>query len=210
VGSGAGSSGVSDYWVGGTISNTMGVGSGSTVSVLLAMSGLILIVTNVKTESSGIDVAVTENKHGTKDWLGENVQDTIEDSLGVWGNKVATLGHSPGNWVDEPKEDGPDTAHEEGLRDVRAENIGVLASDNNNVVCNTEESDGSKDEVTPLVGRGNEGANKASHNHNLIEENGVENSWPWQASSEKEIQEKKLMLIRSGRQANGGINLLEW
>jgi hypothetical protein len=47
---------------------------------------------------------VTPEKESTEDWLREKIQNTIEDSLRIWRNNVAALAHTPGDWVEDPKE----------------------------------------------------------------------------------------------------------
>lgn len=43
--------------------------------------------------------------------------------------------------------------------------------------------------VLYLVGRGDQGANKAGDDHDLINQDGVEDSGPWQTSSQEDIHE---------------------
>lgn len=61
----------------------------------------------------------------------------------------------------------------------------TLSSDPGNIPGDEEQSDGGKDEVTPLVGRSNESANKTCNNHDLIHEDGVQNGRPWETSSQE-------------------------
>ena len=37
-------------------------------------------------------------------WLGKDIEDTVEDHLGVGGDDVSTIGETPGNGVEEPEE----------------------------------------------------------------------------------------------------------
>jgi hypothetical protein len=94
--------------------------SGVVVSNLLVWGNLILIVADVEAESSWVDVAVTEKEQGTKDWLGKDIKNTVEDGFGVGGDNIATLAEAPGDWVDEPEEDSPDAADQVGSADVCA------------------------------------------------------------------------------------------
>lgn len=86
----------------------------------------------------------------TEDRLRQNVQDTVEDGLGIWGDDVSALGNSPCDWVEEPEEDGPDTTDEVCFTDVLAESAGVLARGPGDGPSDPEESDASKGEVAPL------------------------------------------------------------
>jgi hypothetical protein len=71
----------------------------------------IVIILQVETKGSRVDVAVAENEEGTEDWLCKDVENTVEDSLGVWRNNIASFAQAPGDGIDEPEEDGPDTAN---------------------------------------------------------------------------------------------------
>ena len=61
---------------------------------------------------------MTPDQESTKDRLGHNVQDTVEYSLRVGRNDVATLRESPSNRIEEPKESGPTPNDDVGLRDI--------------------------------------------------------------------------------------------
>ena len=112
---------------------------------------VLIIVTDVKAKTGGIDVAVTPQEEGTEDWLSHNIEDSVEDSLRVGRDDVSTLRQSPGDGVEEPKEDGPDTADEVRPGDVAAESSGMLASGPGNRPCDKEEGNESKGEVTPFI-----------------------------------------------------------
>lgn len=90
----------------GTSSGVVVVGSGRSHAVvsLLVVGDIIIVITDMETKSGWVNVAVTEKEHGTEDWLGQNVEDTVEDGLAIWGDDISTLGQSPCNWVEEPKE----------------------------------------------------------------------------------------------------------
>ena len=42
-------------------------------------------------------------KESTEYWLGQHIQDSVEDCLGIGGDDIATLGKTPSDWVQEPK-----------------------------------------------------------------------------------------------------------
>lgn len=105
----------------------------------------------MNTKDGWVNISVTKKKQGTEDGLGKNIENTVEDSFGVGSNDVATLRHTPSNWVKEPEEDSPSTTHEEGSGHRRIDGGGVQASNENDIVCNAEECYGSEDKVTPLV-----------------------------------------------------------
>ena len=65
----------------------------------------------MKTKDSWVDVAVTPEEQGTEDWLSHDVKDTVESSLGIRVNDVSALRKIPGDRIEEPQEDGPNTTN---------------------------------------------------------------------------------------------------
>ena len=110
----------------------------------------LIVVANVQAEPGGIDVAVAPEEEGAEDGLGEDVEDAVEDGLGVRGDDVAALAETPGDRVQEPQEDGPAAADQEGARDVVAERGGVLARHPGHLPRDEEEGHAAEDEVSPL------------------------------------------------------------
>lgn len=85
--------------------NTVGV-----VRTLLVSGGkttgdswVLIVVANAETKTRRLDVAVAEDEEGTENWLGEQVEDTVEDGLRVGGNNVTTLANTPGDRVESPE-----------------------------------------------------------------------------------------------------------
>lgn len=167
----------------------------SSRAVLLIVGDRVIVVADVEAETCWVDVAMSDEEHDTKDWLGKDVEDTVEYSLGVWSNNIATLRYSPGDWVDEPQEHGEDAADKVGTGDIGTDGGCMLASDPADIPGNTEESDHGEDEVAPLVGRSNKGTDQASNDHDLIQEKGVEDGWPRESRSEQKIQKEQLQAI---------------
>jgi len=77
------------------VGNTVGTGSvllsEETVALLLTLSSWTIDIVNVKTEISWVDVAVSEDEEETETWLGENIEDTVEDGLRIWVDDVTSL-----------------------------------------------------------------------------------------------------------------------
>lgn len=101
-------------------------------------------------KTSWLDAPVAPDQESSEHWLGHDIQNTVEHGLGVRCDDVATLRQSPGNWVQEPQEDGPNTANLVGLEDVRADSGGVLACGPDDGPGDPEECDASEDKVSPL------------------------------------------------------------
>ena len=57
---------------------------------------------------------MTPEQESAKDWLGQDVQNTVEHRLRVGRDDVATFGKSPSNRVEEPEEGGPGTNNDIG------------------------------------------------------------------------------------------------
>lgn len=91
-------------------------------------------------------------EESAEDGLGHEVEDTIEDSFGVRGNDIATLRQAPGDGIQEPDKDGPDTDDSVGLQNVGAENASVATTLEHNRPGDKEEGNGAECEVSPLVG----------------------------------------------------------
>lgn len=87
--SGGGWLGVASHWV---LRTSSGGGVLLWVSTtLLVVTGQLLSITDVETKTGKIDVAVSPDKKSTEDWLGENIEDTVEYSLTVRGDDVTAL-----------------------------------------------------------------------------------------------------------------------
>jgi len=169
------------------------VSGGSTLrdGLVLLENVFLVVVVDVDTETSWVNVSVTDDEKSTEDGLGQEIKDTIEDGLGVRRDDVATLTETPGNWVQEPEERGEGTAHEEDLANVGTDGRSVAASLPDENPEDVEESSAAKDEVSPLVGRLDESTNKTGDDHDLVDEDDPENGWPRHTSGQEEIKEKK-------------------
>lgn len=56
---------------------------------------VFIVVAYVKTQSAGIDVTVTPDEESSKDRLGQDIEDTVEYSLGVGRDDVSTFAEAP-------------------------------------------------------------------------------------------------------------------
>ena len=65
-------------------------------------SWVFVIVPDMETEARGVNIAMTPEQKSAKDGLGEEVQNTVEDSLGVWGDDIAALADTPCDRVQQP------------------------------------------------------------------------------------------------------------
>ncbi len=86
--------------------DTVVVSAGDSIVMLLVERGRntwdIVVVADVETESGRFNAAVAPNKESTEDWLREDVENTVEDSLGVGSDNVTTLAKTPSNRIEKP------------------------------------------------------------------------------------------------------------
>ena len=104
---------------------------------------------------------------------------------------VATLAETPGDGVEEPQERGETATGEENLADVTTKGRGVAASLPSEHVEDVEEGGTSKDKVAPLVAAVDKGADQSSHDHDLVDENGPQNSRPGHAGGQEQVEEQQ-------------------
>ena len=166
---------------------------GSTSSGLVAADGdiLLIIVVDVEAKTGRVNAAVAPDEESAEDGLGEEVEDTVEDGLGVGGDDIATLAETPGDWVEEPEEGGERAADEEGAADILAHGVGVLAGLEGEHVRDVEEGGAAESVVAPLVASVDEGADETSHDHDLVNEDGEEDGRPGHGGSEKQVHEQQ-------------------
>lgn len=81
---------------------------------------------------------MTPEEKSTKHWLGENIQDTIEDGFTIRCDDITTFRKTPGNGVEEPKEDCEDTADHIRTADIGTESVGVAAAEEDEDVHNVQ------------------------------------------------------------------------
>lgn len=103
------------------------------------------------TKTGWLDIPVTPEQKSTEDRLSHDVQNTVEDSFRIRRDNVTALGKSPGDRVQEPEEDSPDTADQVYFRDVWANGSGVLARRPCDCPSDPEEGNAAEGEVTPLI-----------------------------------------------------------
>lgn len=70
---------------------------------------------DAETKAGWVDVTVAPEKETTKYWLGNDIEKSIEDCLGIGGDDIASLAKSPSNWVGEPNEESQAPTHDESF-----------------------------------------------------------------------------------------------
>lgn len=173
------------------VNNVLAVAGSLVLAALLLEHSVVVVVPDLETEASGVDVPVAPEEESTEDGLGEEVEDTVEDSLAIGGNDVTALAQSPGNWVEDPEESSHASADEEGPLDVTAKGLGVDASLPGELVDNVEESSTAKGKVWPLVDTLDESTNQTSDNHDFVDKDNPEDGRPWHTGSEQQVHEQQ-------------------
>lgn len=161
-------SGVGSHLLVAVVNTVVGTIENTTVTIVLDRNGLVVpvrsqncfqsaemlqnnLLPNVETKLSRINVAVTPDQQGAEDRLGQDVENTIKNGLGIGRDDIATLAETPGNRVDEPEENGPGTDKGVGCANILTKGQCVCSTDHNHIIGNEEESKSSKDKVSPLV-----------------------------------------------------------
>lgn len=145
---------------------------------------------NMKTKSSEIDVAMTPEEKGTETWLGEYVENAVEDGLRVGRDDVASFTETPCNWVQEPQRDGPDAAESIYFADVGTDGACVPPTLEDNGPSDEQESEAAEDKVSPFVRRLDERTDETSDDHYLVEEDGVNDGRCWETAGQEKVLRK--------------------
>lgn len=108
-------------------------------------------------------------ENSSKDGLGQDIENTVEDGLRVGVDNVGSFADAPSDRVQEPEEEGPDTTNQECSVYIFTESHGVFPGRPDEVPCNGKESCHGEHEVTPLVRRADQSANETSDDHDFVE-----------------------------------------
>lgn len=75
---------------------------------LLLWQGLLSVgvIVDLKAKSCWCNSPVAVDKSNAEDWLGEEIQHTIEDGFIIGCDDVAALAESPGDGIEEPDDEG--------------------------------------------------------------------------------------------------------
>jgi hypothetical protein len=71
-------------------------------SALLMDERITIVVLDSETKTSGIDATVAPDEEGSEDRLRQEVEYSVEYSLGIRSDHVATLAQSPSNRIKDP------------------------------------------------------------------------------------------------------------
>jgi len=152
---------------------------------------IAIVVPDVKAKTSRVNVLVAPQEESAENRLGQEVKYTVEYGLTVGRDDVSALGDTPSNWVQEPEEGSQTSAHEEAPLNIAAELPGVQSGFPSKVVDDVEERSTAKGKVCPLVAVADEGTNKSSDDHDLINANDEKYSRPGHARGQQQIEQQE-------------------
>jgi len=165
--------------------------------LVIANSELTLATKAVGPESferwgSAGHAVVSEEKPETKDWLGENVEDGVANNFGIETNKSATIGNTPDDWVDGPK-DQSETSNSTIERLGLAVLVGnSLASVESQLVDNGEISNAGNYVIAPfLTIIVTEGSKETSKDHDNISNDGDQDVGTTETGQKSKIEEQE-------------------
>jgi len=133
---------------------------------------------------------MSHNQRDAEHRLGQEIEDAVEDSFGVGGNEIRSLGDTPGDGVDQPDEECQDTAEHVGAVNVRAEELGALATYAGEVPEDVEHGGGAEGPPAPLPAAGSKSSNEAGDDHGPVHEDGPDDGGPGYTSCEQEIEQQ--------------------
>lgn len=155
------------------------VGGARTSSLLSSRWSIWTWYTKVKAQATNVDITMAPEEESAKDGLGEDVENAVEDSFGVRRDDVPAFAHAPGDRVQEPETDSPKTANGVNPVDIGTEITSMATSIENDGPSDEEQGSAAEGEVTPFIGAFDQGANQTSDNHDLIDQDSIQNGWPW-------------------------------
>jgi hypothetical protein len=158
---------------------------------LLVNERITFVVLDIKTQASRVNVPVSPDKESTEDGLGQEVEHTIEDGLRVGRDDVTSLSETPCDGVEDPQESSERSAKEERTLDVTSVGAGVNAGLPDQLVHNVNKSEAAEGEVSPLVLGLDESTDETGNNHDLVDEDGPQDSGPWHSGGEQKISQEK-------------------
>jgi hypothetical protein len=147
--------------------------------------------TKVKAQATNVDIAMAPEEESAKDGLGEEVQNTVEDSFGVRRDNVPAFAHAPSDRVQEPETNSPKTANSVNPVDIGTEITSMATSIENDGPSDEEEGNNTEDEVTPLIRAFDQGTNQTSDNHDLIDQDSIQNGWPRKPGGQQKVEEQQ-------------------
>lgn len=176
---------------GGCVSRVVCGRRARTSSLLSSRWSIWTWYTKVKAQAANVDIAMAPEEESAKDGLGEEVENAVEDSFGVRRDDVPAFAHAPGDRIQEPETDGPNTANSVNPVDIGTEITRLAASIEDNGPSDEEEGNNTEDEVAPFIGAFDQGANQKGNNHDLIDQDSIQNGWPRNPGRQQNVEEQQ-------------------
>lgn len=167
-------------------------GAVSTLSNPMAVLLNILIrLTNIAAKVSRGGLAMAPEQEASEADLGQDIQDTVEDGLGVGVDDVAALAEAPGDGVQEPQQQQPDAARPERLLGVAPQHVGVAPRVDEQLVRDEEERRHPERPEAPLEPRLRERADEPAHDHEHVREQRDQDRGRGHARREQQLEQEQ-------------------
>jgi hypothetical protein len=147
--------------------------------------------TKVKAQATNVDIAMAPEEESAKDRLGEDVENAVEGSFGVRRDDVPAFAHAPGDRVQEPETNSPKAANSVNPVDIGTEITSMATSIEEDGPSDEEEGNTAEDEVTPFIGAFDQGANQTSDDHDLFDQDSIQNGWPRKPGGQQKVEEQQ-------------------
>jgi len=162
------------------------------ITVLEAETTLGLKSMGPETVNGTSVVSVSTEQPGTKDWLGQDIKNSIGDDLGINRPETSSITNSPDNWVQGPDDDGESSNGTKGLGSLAISGGDRLATWNGELVDDDEESQAGESVVSPLLSViVSVGSEETKSNHEDISNNCNKDVGTVQSSKECKIKKEE-------------------
>jgi len=137
-------------------------------------------------------VSVGAEQPGTEDWLGQDIENSVGNDLGINRPETSSITNGPDDWVQGPDDQGETSNGSEGLCGLAILGSDSSATWNGQLVDDDQESKAGEGVVTPLLSViASESSKEAESNHEDISDDGNNNVGTVQSSEEGKIQKKE-------------------
>ena len=130
-----------------------------------------------------------EQEQASKDWDGDDIEDTIEDILSDHWESVGPLAQAPSNWVCSPSDE--EKSSQEGVCFLGADVPRVLHTPDQNEVGENEICEDSEGIISPFVACGNKGTTEPRHDPDFLKGNDEEKSSPADTAEKEDGSENE-------------------
>lgn len=137
-------------------------------------------------------VSMSAEQPSTKDWLGQDIKNSISNDLSINRPETSSITNSPNDWVQSPDDDGESSNSSEGFGCLAISGSNGLATWDGKLVDDDEESNAGESIVSPLLSVITTiGGEETESNHEDVSDHSNDDVGTVQASEECKIEKKK-------------------